>query len=695
MGVFSPSSLTLLNNNIISPGTKTSKFWSQVEAPAVQAAKDLGVQLDVTRFDIYNPDTMAAAVRSIISNPPDALIVSIPAAVVAEAVRDVISAGIPVFGLNSGYEYARDLGVLTWVAQDEAAAGAQAATTFLEIVPGIAQNAPIAYVNDQPGNTGFQDRLAGFNSHQPLIDRGLSAQELNLDPSLPKAPQLATLLGSCSYDFVLLASSGNLEDTLAALSTNGCATKVASFDESNTLFDGIRSGSVEFGMSQQKNLQGMLPVIFAATYVTTGKVPAVPSRNLNGIYLSNGAPWTSERVPSLERQLCIEDSFPVCPTVGANGCPCFDRSTIRIGGVVHGDTKDRFWDNAFAGAAVAAGDMGIELDFQRLNPSANAGALVTKMKAALARLCTGANPVDALFVSIPNDSVIPAITQCRDAGIPIIAINSGAQQAEDLGLQHFIGQLEFNAGFSAAQRLLAAGMVRGFCLNHNPAVQTLTQRCEGFRAAFETAAGAEFVAEVIVNPNDVNAYRTTVEQAVGDVGTWSGNGFLLTGSAQATAGLGLVESHPDALIGTFDNGQVIFDALQSGQFQFGINQQPYFQGYLPIPLLTAQIQTNRQLLNFFIESGPKFLSTPPGASDQICVQNSFQVCGEPAQCGNYDDACNIGSDCCSDRCFFNTCQKRVPVPKGKIAASAGRGGAAGAIANKPGTRRIRRMQHNQ
>lgn len=298
------------------------------------------MELNITRFDVYSSGTMATAVRSIITSPdpPNALITSIPAPEVADAVGDVIDAGIPVFGLNSGYQFAQNLGVLTWVAQDEKAAGEQAVATFLATIPDIAPNAPIAFVNYEPGNSGFADRFLGFNGYPPMGQLGFSAQEIILDPSQPDLQQLQTLLGTCIYDFVLLAGSGILESTLTVLSDNGCTTRLGTFDESNALFDGIRNGSVAFGLSQQKYLQGMLPVIFAATYVTTGKVPAVPSRNPNGIYLSKGTPWTSTRLPSVERQRCIEDSFPVCPNIGENGCPCFDRSALRIGGsfmVIH------------------------------------------------------------------------------------------------------------------------------------------------------------------------------------------------------------------------------------------------------------------------------------------------------------------------------------------------------------------------
>lgn len=120
----------------------------------------------------------------------------------------------------------------------------------------------------------------------------------------------------------------------------------------------------------------------------------------------------------MERQRCIEDSFPVCPNIGENGCPCFDRSALRIGGVLQGDTQDVFWDNVFAGAAVAAGDMGVQLDLERFEPPDDIDMLVLNMNASLKRMCSGDDPVDGLFVSIPNEGVVPAVRQYKLAGIP-------------------------------------------------------------------------------------------------------------------------------------------------------------------------------------------------------------------------------------------------------------------------------------
>jgi simple sugar transport system substrate-binding protein len=148
--------------------------------------------------------------------------------------------------------------------------------------------------------------------------------------------------------------------------------------------------------------------------------------------------------------------------------------------------------------------------------------------------------------------------------------------------------------------MVAAGAKRLFCLNHNPGVTSLTQRCDGFKTAVSKSGTAQFVAEVDVNATNQGEYIAAVEAAVGESGAWTGVGIILTGSIQAPLGLQLLAAHSNALIATFDTAQVIFNALQSGEYLFAINQQPYFQGYLPIPLLTAKIQANRQLLNFFL-----------------------------------------------------------------------------------------------
>ena len=81
----------------------------------------------------------------------------------------------------------------------------------------------------------------------------------------------------------------------------------------------------------------------------------------------------TRNVPSDTAALCEQDAFPVCQsgvqaaisldendvedsagltatTTSTKVCPCTERRQIRIGGVLHGDTSDAFWDPVFAAA---------------------------------------------------------------------------------------------------------------------------------------------------------------------------------------------------------------------------------------------------------------------------------------------------------------------------------------------------------
>ena len=109
----------------------------QVEASAIQSAKDLGVELEVTLYDTFNPQDMADDIVAVVNGSggdarPDALLGTIPAPVVVEAVSKAVAAGIPVFGLSSGYQERSAARTLAWVAQDEYISERFAAEKLLE-----------------------------------------------------------------------------------------------------------------------------------------------------------------------------------------------------------------------------------------------------------------------------------------------------------------------------------------------------------------------------------------------------------------------------------------------------------------------------------------------------------------------------------------------------------------------------------
>ena len=97
-----------------------------------QTAKDMRVDLRLTMSeDVYDPMIMASKIEQIAATKPDAMIVSIPDATIQQAVGAITSAGeIPVFGLNSGVDVARTLGVLGFVAMNDYLGGEAAGDHF-------------------------------------------------------------------------------------------------------------------------------------------------------------------------------------------------------------------------------------------------------------------------------------------------------------------------------------------------------------------------------------------------------------------------------------------------------------------------------------------------------------------------------------------------------------------------------------
>jgi simple sugar transport system substrate-binding protein len=113
-------------------------------------------------------------------------------------------------------------------------------------------------------------------------------------------------------------------------------------------------------------------------------------------------------------------------------------------------------------AEQAATDLGVELKMDLLEPPDDKHVLYAKMASRILSLCR--EGVNGIFVTIPSQDVIFAIKECQALNIPVISINSGAQEAMNLGLLHHISQLEYTAGREAGNRMIDSGMKTGACI---------------------------------------------------------------------------------------------------------------------------------------------------------------------------------------------------------------------------------------
>ena len=125
-------------------------------------------------------------------------------------------------------------------------------------------------------------------------------------------------------------------------------------------------------------------------------------------------------------------------------------SNLTIAMVTHSD-EGSFWSVVKKGAQQAAKDEGVKLIW---SPSNN-----DPQKEAQLISAAVSQKVDGLAVSVPNaDAIKGALAQAKSAGIPIVTLNSGADESKALGAITHVGQDEAIAGKAAGARFKSEGV---------------------------------------------------------------------------------------------------------------------------------------------------------------------------------------------------------------------------------------------
>jgi simple sugar transport system substrate-binding protein len=244
--------------------------------------------------------------------------------------------------------------------------------------------------------------------------------------------------------------------------------------------------------------------------------------------------------------------------------------------ITHGSAGDAFWDVVQKGAEAAGKDLGVEVDYQSDGDPQRQSQLI---QAAVNQ------KVDGIVVSMANpDALQSSVEGAVAAGIPVVTINSGAQESAAFGAIGHVGQDETIAGQGAGQRLAQDGAKNVLCVVHEAGNIGLEQRCDGASQGL----GAK-VKILQVDINDLQAAQSTItSQLQSDP---SIDGVLALNSAVASvAAAAASDAGSKAEIGTFDlNGDVIA-AIKDGSIAFAVDQQQYEQGYLPIVMLKLYAQ---------------------------------------------------------------------------------------------------------
>jgi simple sugar transport system substrate-binding protein len=267
--------------------------------------------------------------------------------------------------------------------------------------------------------------------------------------------------------------------------------------------------------------------------------------------------------------------------------------------VSHAPDSDSWWNTIKNGIALAGEQMGVDVEYR--NPP-------TGDLADMARIIeqAAASGPDGIITTLSDYDVLSGpISDAVDQGIDVIIMNSGTpDQAREVGALMYVGQPEYDAGYAAGLRASGDGVTSFLCVNHYISSPSSSERCQGFADGLGVELGEQMIdsgqdpAEI---KNRVMAYLTANPDtdAVLTLGPTSADPTILALDEMGLSG--------DTYFGTFDLGENIVQGIKDGVIEWGIDQQPFLQAYLPVVVLTNYHRYG-VLPGNNINSGPGFVT---------------------------------------------------------------------------------------
>jgi simple sugar transport system substrate-binding protein len=247
-------------------------------------------------------------------------------------------------------------------------------------------------------------------------------------------------------------------------------------------------------------------------------------------------------------------------------------SGLTFAMVTHSD-EGSFWSVVKKGAQQAAKDEGVKLIWSPSNNDPQKEAQL--IDAAVSQ------KVDGLAVSVPNASAIKdSLAKAKAAGIPIITLNSGADDFKALGALTHVGQTETIAGRAAGQKLKAAGVKKVLCVVHEQNNIGLQQRCDGVKQGF----GGTVTNLQVKGTADIATTQTEIKSKLQADKSYDGV-IALNPDIAAAAKTAIKGAGSSAKLATFDLSPSVLKDIASGNVLFAVDQQQYLQGYLPVVFL--------------------------------------------------------------------------------------------------------------
>ncbi|MGG2459597.1 sugar ABC transporter substrate-binding protein [Streptomyces sp. RGM 3693] len=239
--------------------------------------------------------------------------------------------------------------------------------------------------------------------------------------------------------------------------------------------------------------------------------------------------------------------------------------------VTHSGDGDTFWDIVQKGAQQAADKDNINFVYAHDKEAQRQSELVQSYID---------QKVDGLIVSLAKpDAMKDVVLKAEKAGIPVITVNSGADESKAFGALTHIGQDETVAGEAVGEELTKRGEKKALCVLHEQGNVGHEQRCDGAAKTFKGEMQKLYVDGT--NMPDVQASIESKLQADPSIDAV----VTLGAPFAATAVKAKEQAGSKAEIDTFDLNAQVATGLKDGSLGFAVDQQPYLQGYQAVDLL--------------------------------------------------------------------------------------------------------------
>jgi simple sugar transport system substrate-binding protein len=243
-------------------------WWNTIKNTLKQAESEMGITIDVRNPPTGDSADMARIVEQAAAADYDGMIVTIgDYDALRDAITSAVDTNIPVITVNSGtQEQSEAMGALMHIGQPEFDAGKLGGQRAK--ADGITD---FVCFNHQIGNIPLTDRCAGYAAGLG-VELGDRMVDIGGDPVEAKNRVFAYMKAHPDVESILTLGPNGGNPTLQALEELGLHGEIyfGSFELSDEMIEGLKSGVLQWSIDQQQFFQGYLAANLLTNYIRYG-----------------------------------------------------------------------------------------------------------------------------------------------------------------------------------------------------------------------------------------------------------------------------------------------------------------------------------------------------------------------------------------------------------------------------------------